>query len=64
MYIYLSYLVDWQFLAVRFFDLKINIALIIMERWGNTGGPNLKAFPANTKHLYSICTTSAQRLRR
>ena len=26
--------------------------------------PDQLLFPANTKHLYSICTTSAQRLRR
>ena len=27
-------------------------------------GWHLHGYPANTKHLYNICTTSAQRLRR
>ena len=26
--------------------------------------PDFKSYPANTKHLYNTCTTSAQRLRR
>ena len=30
----------------------------------NQSDKHIRANPANTKHLYSICTTSAQRLRR
>ena len=40
-----------------------NICIIFVQRLLNVFDVGPTLYPANTKHLYNICTTSAQRLR-
>ena len=43
------------------YQLYAMVYSVFVEERGLHG---LNTFPANTKHLYNMCTTSAQRLRR